>query len=1502
MADIADIGFRVDTSGIDAAKSRLEGMAQSASKVETGSEKMARQMQRDLQNINGSLQSATSFLKGFVGAFVTIRSARALVNLADTWSDLTSRVKVSIGANEDAAAVMDRLAKVARQTYSSMEFTADSFARNAVTLKALGKSTQEQLDYTSALNNALVVSGAKGQAFEQVQNALGKAMATGTLRGLELNTVLDRGSAVAEALAEELETDVLQLRRLGAEGKITGDVIFNALVKQMKELEATAETMPATVGDAFTILRNALLETVGFADQAAGSTNGIAEAIINLADIISRPEVKQGFADIAIGAVNATAEVAKLFGQVKSLADFGGRLAASKITGWIDPDDIELSSAKFRELHREMVKLESGERSWLAITKGQREARIKLLREEMGVLQDSIKNATIMHERNRLAAEDAENAASAAAIAAEKERLASLSALRSMLEGSGAAAGAVRTLADETENLYIVQQKVVDATGDVDAMIRGLAYSLASDATRALMDYEDTQYRIIELEMQWLSLGPMSEIQIAKLAELRALSAKAHERNLQDLSGVNARELMHMARGWDNFASDMAGAILDGSKGVKRWWKAMIDDMKHQLLRSGLLNLLKGLFPGAGGLQMAGGGAGVGFGQIIGSMFGGGAGGMGGSVLSGISTAISGGITAGLTGLGGLIGGGLGTGLVSAGMHIGSAGVFGGMASSFGAGMASMGSGSLMMGLGQMLPMIGAVLAAAAAIDKISGGKLFGTKYKFESASRDFDFGEAGVGGSQSMTEVRQRSLFRGRKWRTTDSDIDQEMRGPLEEFWNALMDANDQIARELGRDMAVDIPASFRQELDKDGNITKEIGTILGRQYTETWEEFAKRITGENVIGNIGAEASAIAERWRDDAETLLSGANFLLLAATDLHRGFGLLGDGTLTEIADLIEKLALGGESLSDAYARVAGSAALLDQALALSGVHIDGTREYIVTLAADIVTAAGGLERATQLWANYFNRFYSDTERAQYMLTQAQASAQAAFSGIGLDAGSFTGEGGIESFRALFEQALPTLSAEAIAQWLAAAEALGMVLDIQAELNQAYIEQTNILGDIASAIEDMGLDEWGAAMKDIATQQQAYVDALVATGMALDEATAASQAWADAAIQAARDAGEAIYQGLVGGLQDEIDEGSMTEFAIAMRDIGRWTAETTDELNAAARAAGRQSAAEQDLTRVHEVAAMRAAKAIAQLRAAAQSIAEELYGTPLSRLDDQIAALQEAESTMSYVGDGFVRAADDARKAMDLLLGSYSPLRSADKLPMALDALRRGETDQQTVLQIARDVYGSGRAYNEIFEQVLAIGDRSRPDMGGGGGGSSGVSAQMQALLDERERLQAEVDGAKRFTQAIELAQMLADLSGATGDGFGDLAESMGFALEQLATDLNLDTVDALQAYLDVLGSEQIDLSTTPTAGDIAVVDVLTEIRDDMRAGPTEAETARDTVLIEVRDLLKTLAERLPDAADDTANATESAAAGIGKIVTMLESSDVEEAATSRRGDR
>ena len=257
-----------------------------------------------------STASMRNMMTGLAGIF----AARELVNMADTWSDISARVGIAVGEMSEAPVVMERIYDLAQGTYSGLQRTAESFIANSTALKELGYNTNQQLDYTEALNNALVVSGAKADRAASISNALSKAMAGGKLSGDQLNTVIETGGRVAEVLAEELGIGVNQLRAFGAEGKITSQVIYDALTIRMQGLAEQAESMPATIGDALQMIQNSALKSVGALDQ----TGKVSEKLAGLHGGVANNMDAVAVAGVAMATVlgarqigNATTDMAK---------------------------------------------------------------------------------------------------------------------------------------------------------------------------------------------------------------------------------------------------------------------------------------------------------------------------------------------------------------------------------------------------------------------------------------------------------------------------------------------------------------------------------------------------------------------------------------------------------------------------------------------------------------------------------------------------------------------------------------------------------------------------------------------------------------------------------------------------------------------------------------------------------------------------------------------------------------------------------------------------------------------------------------------------------------------------------------------------------------------------------------------------------------------------------------------------------------------------------------
>lgn len=270
--DIAELGLVVRSDGVVIAGKRLKDFRKDASDTD-----------RAVGILNGTFTKLASLAGVVAGSFLV----KSLIDYSSAWSDLAGRVDLATGSMGHAPEVMGRLEAMARRTYSSLTNTADSYLSNANALKDLGLSTNQALDFTESLNNAMVVSGAKAQQAASVQNALSKAMGLGKLAGEDLNTILSSGGRIAQLLAEELGTTTLGLRAMGAEGKITSDVIQRTLLGNLEKLRAEADSMAATMLDGFQLIGNSIFAFVGRVDQAVGAGENMAGMLVSIADGIT---------------------------------------------------------------------------------------------------------------------------------------------------------------------------------------------------------------------------------------------------------------------------------------------------------------------------------------------------------------------------------------------------------------------------------------------------------------------------------------------------------------------------------------------------------------------------------------------------------------------------------------------------------------------------------------------------------------------------------------------------------------------------------------------------------------------------------------------------------------------------------------------------------------------------------------------------------------------------------------------------------------------------------------------------------------------------------------------------------------------------------------------------------------------------------------------------------------------------------------------------------------
>lgn len=281
------------------------------------------QFSTGLNKAKGGLSSfantAARVLGTFAAAATAAFSVSAMARFADDWSDLNSRLANATGSVDAASAAMDRLQEVARRSYSSIQQTTEAFLGQSTTLNALGVPMAKQLDLTETLNNALVISATRGDKARSVMDAWAKAMALGSLRGDNLNTIIANSDRLAKALADSMGINVTELRKYGAAGKITQREMLG-VTSQLQVLREEGDKMAATKADGYIRLNDAIFQLVGRVDQATGASAAYAGMIIAVGDaiksatgpIVTMASIVSGALSSAFEALGPAIEVASV--------------------------------------------------------------------------------------------------------------------------------------------------------------------------------------------------------------------------------------------------------------------------------------------------------------------------------------------------------------------------------------------------------------------------------------------------------------------------------------------------------------------------------------------------------------------------------------------------------------------------------------------------------------------------------------------------------------------------------------------------------------------------------------------------------------------------------------------------------------------------------------------------------------------------------------------------------------------------------------------------------------------------------------------------------------------------------------------------------------------------------------------------------------------------------------------------------------------------------------
>lgn len=259
-------------------------MANEALRIQV-SETGSRTVSRNIEHIGGSAGKAAVQANRLRNALLGLSVASGALQLAkmlDTFTNLQNRIRNVTTSTTQMNVVTEELFAIANRTRSSFESTAEVYTRTALSVKDLGLSQRETLEFTERLNKTIILSGASAAEAQGAMIQLSQGLASGTLRGDELRSVLEQLPAVADVIAKGLGVTRGELRKLGQEGKISALDVINAYKKFGAEIDANFSKTIPTMGQALQVVQNRFLQVVSSIDQSLKITENIARAFLAL--------------------------------------------------------------------------------------------------------------------------------------------------------------------------------------------------------------------------------------------------------------------------------------------------------------------------------------------------------------------------------------------------------------------------------------------------------------------------------------------------------------------------------------------------------------------------------------------------------------------------------------------------------------------------------------------------------------------------------------------------------------------------------------------------------------------------------------------------------------------------------------------------------------------------------------------------------------------------------------------------------------------------------------------------------------------------------------------------------------------------------------------------------------------------------------------------------------------------------------------------------------------
>jgi tape measure domain-containing protein len=239
-------------------------------------------LQKDFKMVS----TAVGGLEAALGGVAIGSVVKDIIQTADAVNQLQAKVKNSLGDIREFDSVFKQIVASSNRTGTAVDSVAQAFVRLRPAAERLGVTNQELIQFNETFSKMGALAGATSQEVSNAMIQLAQGIASNRLGGDELRSVLEQMPPIAQAIATQMKIPIEKLKDVAKEGKITAEVVLNAVLSKTKEVDQQFSTLPASVDRSVNKMANSGTIWIGKLNQTLDITGFVSKEVDKLAGII----------------------------------------------------------------------------------------------------------------------------------------------------------------------------------------------------------------------------------------------------------------------------------------------------------------------------------------------------------------------------------------------------------------------------------------------------------------------------------------------------------------------------------------------------------------------------------------------------------------------------------------------------------------------------------------------------------------------------------------------------------------------------------------------------------------------------------------------------------------------------------------------------------------------------------------------------------------------------------------------------------------------------------------------------------------------------------------------------------------------------------------------------------------------------------------------------------------------------------------------------------------